>query len=194
LESPEKAERLMTSLKLYEETDANIMLGALRVASALIRAGESALLEELEKAVTLDEMMESHDACRLLPELGHLVQEVEPLGEGMVAIVVDAIVSSAKQNISSAFAATRSLRALPDSMSDDVAAACVRAIARILKAAGNRALGACARKLPKLYARHGIDKMDAFIDAAAEVSTLYGTTAGIWFLERRTAAAREMLS
>lgn len=193
-ESHDSAKRLMTSLKLYEETDASILLGALRVSSALIKAGDTALLEELEKTVTIEEMMESHDACRLLPELGHLVQEVEPLGDGMVAIVVDAIVSTAKQNVSSAFAATRSLRGLPDSMSDDVAAACVRAIARILKTAGNRALGACARRLPKLYARHGIGKMDAFIEAAADVSTLYGTTAGIRFLERRTAAAREMLA
>lgn len=194
LERAETVARLMQTLGSYRETDADIVLGATRVAVALLRDGSADELAAIENVITVDQMLESADACRLLPELGKLVQAAGEQGDELAVDAIAAVRGIAAENVSSAYATAAAWRRMLGKYAPDVAAACLRGGRRITAAAGNRSIGFCTRALPRLYARHGNEAMEAFVTAACEIATQQGVTACLWFLERRTAAAREMLT
>jgi hypothetical protein len=58
---------------------------------------------------------------------------------------------------------------------------------------GPRAMGFSLKQLPRLLAKHGLAPTTTFVDAAADVGQAYGPTAGQWFLERKTDAAKGLL-
>jgi hypothetical protein len=52
----------------------------------------------------------------------------------------------------------------------------------------------CLTDLPAWYRNHGSERTRAFVSCACQAAEEYGAVAGQHFAERRTAAAREMLS
>ena len=59
---------------------------------------------------------------------------------------------------------------------------------------GIRVNGICLNDLPAWYARYGTERTRAFVSCAGQAARDYGAIAGQYFLERKTAAAKEMLS
>jgi hypothetical protein len=70
----------------------------------------------------------------------------------------------------------------------------VRAFHRLAKAMGIRIVGYGLNVLPRIFAKYGNERAVDFVNSASMVAETYGVTAGDSFLERKTVAAKEVLS
>jgi hypothetical protein len=189
VETPERMSTLLTAIAHYKETDAKIMGAAVRVVATLLTANRDNLVATLVQTVSVEQMYESRDACRLLPALSRAMSQAGPTG----AALCDCILTIAKDNPSSAYDATRTLHKLAQKMPEESFAAYARAVDKLTGEGSIRLLGFCLRELPKLYKKHTAERMTAFVDMALDACKQYGVTAAVAFLEQDTPTARDAL-
>jgi len=193
LEPKGQAEKYLNVLSAYSETDALILTGASRLICTGLLAEQPELVDRLKKAVTLEMMLESNDACKLLPAAAQLCRKCNDLKPGAEIAILSLVVTAAEQSVSSAYATVKSISKATASLSPDKMESLLRSITNLVDQSGIRVLGAALKVLPGLYGSHPIDTVEAFAGTAAESGGHYGTTAAEWFLLRKTEASRAML-
>jgi hypothetical protein len=190
------AEACATMLELvggYGATTGEIVVGAGRVARRALAWSRPDLLERLAAALPADKTLESADAEKLLPALGRLSELCGAQGEACWTPALDLVITFAEGNLSSAYVAARDLPKSLKKLGSSAAPAYLAAFDRLAHAIGLRVVSFGLKELPGLYERYGVERAHAFATTAAEAAETYGATAGQWFLERKTAAARELL-
>jgi hypothetical protein len=176
-------------LKTYREADAAIVLGAAKTARAAVDAGATDLLPALAAAVSMDELMESRDACRLLPAMGNLLPAFVKDSTALTAPLLRAVLHTAQASPSSAYGLCRGLLKARSVVPDSCKAAYVETLSGLLHAAGPRMAGFVVRKLPKLFRDLPEGRAAELAQAAARIARDYGTAAAEEFLAQRTPAA-----
>lgn len=193
LEPTGHSEKYLETLSAYSDTDAMILQGASRLSHTALTAERQELIDRLRKAVTLEMMLESNDACRLLPAAAELCRKCDALNEGSGAIALNLVVVASEHSPSSAYSAVRSLKRTISKLPAEKAKSVLNSVTTLVDRAGIRTLGTALKLLPKLYGSHPVESVEAFVSAAAESGERYGTTSAEWFLLRKTKASREML-
>ncbi|MDP6526005.1 MAG: hypothetical protein QGI24_05310 [Kiritimatiellia bacterium] len=193
LEPTGHAEKYLETLSAYSDTDAVILQGASRLSYTALTAGSPELIDRLKKAVTLEMMLESNDACRLLPAAAKLCKKCDALKAGSGAIALNLAVVASEHSPSSAYSSLRSLEKTVSNLPAEKAESLLKSVTTLVDRAGIRTLGTALKLLPKLYSGHSVETVEAFVNAAAESGERYGTTSAEWFLLRKTKASRETL-
>jgi hypothetical protein len=199
LPSADDCRRLMELLSSYGDTTGDMVMGACRLGRAALAWKAPDNLDKLAAIVDPQAWRgmgegDRNLASELLRCWGELGVTCEPSGEEAWKLAMRLMLLLAEENPSSAQwaaqALPRGLRRLPGGMT----VAYLRCCNQLASTIGPRATGFSVRLLPRLLAQHGIAPTTTFVDAAADVGQAYGPTAGQWFLERKTAAAKGLLS
>lgn len=193
LANPEDGRRLLTAVAAYGRTRSSIALGISRLARHILDRDHPGEIERIETTVPPSRTFESRDAARLIPALADLSDACAALGTEAPSRALELTLEVAGRNLSSAFALARGLPGQLRHLPRETALFYLEDFSHGLKAVGIRLVGFGLSQLPGFYGRYGIERTRRFMEKLVEVAEAYGPTAGQWFFERRTAAAREML-
>jgi hypothetical protein len=189
----ESGRRFLMAVSAYGTTRGLIVVGISRLARDLITRGQLGRLEEIAATIPPDRTFEPQDAARLIPSLALLAEACSAMGPDVGDRALDLVLEAAKRNLSSAYALSRDLPDRLQPLPRESTLPYLEDFHRAVKAVGLRVVGFGLNELPGLYGRFGIDRTREFVERLAAVAEAYGPTAGQWFFERRTAAAREIL-
>ena len=173
----------------YTGTDAEHVRATAGLAAMALRAGRPQPLERLAASITLDAMMESQDACRLLPALARACGVAESGATGSGIHLLEAVSRLAGAHTSPAYGLVRKMPRILGRLPGHTAGAYLAGMGRLLEAAGPRLIGYVLDRLPGAYGKDPIEA-DAQVNDAVAFALNGGTTAADWFLERRTAASK----
>lgn len=193
LTDPEDSRRLLTAVAAYGATRGSIALGISRLARSLLERGRQREIERIETTVPPNRTYESRDAARLIPALADLSDACAALGNEASNRTLELTLEVAGRNLSSAYALARGLPGRLRRLPRETALFYLDDFHHGLQAVGIRLVGFGLNQLPDFYGRYGIERTRSFMEKLAAVAEAYGPTAGQWFFERRTTAAREIL-
>jgi hypothetical protein len=175
----------------YAIADAAGVRAVARIARQAAAHRRADLLERLVAAFPAKALEESADAEKLLAALG---RATEAAGEQAWAEAMELGIELISRGLSSARGTLDGLPSALGKVRPEHSTAYLADFAVLVKAIGIRVNGICLKELPGWYATHGPDRTRAFVACACEAANSYGTVAGQCFLERRTQAAREVIS
>lgn len=187
---PDGSEAAAGFVKAYAETDAEHVKATAALAAVALRGALPEALERLAAGVTLEAMMESQDACRILPALARACHAAESAAPGAGLHLVETVSRLAGPNTSPAYGLVRKMPRILARLPGPSAAAYLAGMDRLLQAAGPRLIGYVLDRLPAAY-RKDAEEADARVDDAVSLALHGGTTAADWFLERRTSASTD---
>jgi hypothetical protein len=147
------------------------------------------LLQALATAFPAEKMEESKDAEKLLPALKRMVEVARAWTEGMQLGI-----ALAERNASAARSASKDLVTVLGRLPAGDHGPYLDDFRLIVEAVGIRAAGFGLRTLPGLYQRHGAGPVRRFVSLACQAAESAGVLAGEAFLERKTEAARGVLT
>lgn len=186
---PGLAEAAAAFVKTYAETDAAHFKAVASLAALALTQGRRDAMDRLVAGVTLDQMMESRDACRLLPALAAACTAAEAAAPGSAIHLLEAASRLADGHLSSTYGLVRRMPRILKRLPASVVGAYLAGSARLLEAAGPRLIGYVLDSLPGVFRKNAAEAETVVTDAAA-LALQGGTTAAEWYLERRTAASR----
>ncbi|MBL7115247.1 MAG: hypothetical protein ISS35_05725 [Kiritimatiellae bacterium] len=192
--TPERIETLLKTIVGYAETDAKIMRAAIQVTARLLKVDRNYVIDILTQEITLDKMMESRDACRLLPALAKAITAADTVDAESGPTVASCVLAIAKINISSACACAVTFGKLASKLPADRFDAYIRHVESLTTQGNIRLLGFCLNELPSLARQHSPKSLSEFIYHATMVSKNYGINAAEKFLRRETPAAKSALA
>jgi hypothetical protein len=198
LPAADDCRRLLELLGSYGETTGDIVMGACRIGRAALRWKAPDLLDKLASIVAPKGWPAMSEVDRnlssdLLRSWGELGATCEASGEESWKLAIPMVPPLAEENTSSAQWTAQQLPRVLQRLPREMTIPYLRCFRQLASAIGTRALGFALRRLPRLLAEHGVAAATSFVNVAAEVGQAYGPTAGQWFLERKTGAAKGML-
>ncbi len=191
LDAPEDRQKLLKCVADYGSTTFKVILGVCNISHKALKWERVDYLERLKKTVPAEKMMEDYHAEKLIPAFAQLSETCAERGKDLWCQAMELILLIAEENYSSAYATARKLSL--EKISPDTASAYLEDFVKLVKSIGIRVIGFGLKQLPELYEKYGTERTRTFVEAAVSAAEAYGAMAGQWFLERRTAAAREML-
>lgn len=191
LDAPKDRQKLLKCVADYGSTTSKVILGVCNISHKALKWERVDYLDRLTKTVPAEKMMEDYHAEKLVPALAQLSETCAERGRDLWCHAMELILLIAEENSSSAYATARKLSL--EKISPDTASAYLEDFVKLVKSIGIRVIGFGLKRLPELYKKHGSERTRSFVEGAASAAEAYGAMAGQWFLERRTAAAREML-
>jgi hypothetical protein len=189
----DRCQVLLRSIGYYRDTNGEVVLGVCRIGLRALQWGKGEYLELLLQAVPASRTEESRDAKRLIPVLADLSDACGQYGEACWDSAVNVVLVFSSMNLSSAWFAARELRKQATVMAPETLVPYLEDLLKLATTIGIRIVAFGTKTLPTLYGEYGHERTRAFVEAAALAATRYGVTAGQWFCEQRTAAARELL-
>lgn len=191
LDAPEDRQKLLKCVADYGSTTSKVILGVCSIGHKALKWERVDYLERLTKTVPAEKMMEDYHAEKLVPALAQLSETCAGRGKDLWCQAMELILLVAEENYSSAYATARKIPM--EKISPDTAPAYLEDFVRLVKCIGIRVIGFGLKQLPELYRKYGTERTRSFVEGSASAAEAYGAMAGQWFLERKTAAAREML-
>jgi hypothetical protein len=191
LDAPEDRQKLLKCLADYGSTTSKVILGVCSISHKALKWKRVDYLDRLTKTVPAEKMMEDYHAEKLIPAFAQLSEACAERGKELWCQAMELILSIAEEDYSSAYATARKLSL--EKIPPDTASAYLENFVKLVKSIGIRVIGFGLKQLPELYKKHGTERTRSFVEGAASAAEAYGAMAGQWFLERRTAAAREIL-
>jgi hypothetical protein len=189
--TPEDARRVMKAIGAYGEMGKKVLLPIARFLAAAAKAGEVAWAEPMEAmAQTAMEDPDSGKFFAAFPAWDELPQIYGPQHWRPALALVFA---AAAQSCSSASHLMGELPKTLRRMDDTRRTAYLADFLTLVKTVGIQVVGFNLDTVPAMYEKYGVDRMHEFLAAGAASAELYGKTAGEWFLERKTRAARQFL-
>jgi hypothetical protein len=188
-DSTEDRELFLNCIATYGETSAQNILGICHVANGARKLGHIDYLKRIMETIP----PEGKDANKLIPALAQLNEECIKRGEEIWCQTMDLILILAERNYSSAHVTARRLSKPVQELPPDVVLSYIKDFQKLVHAIGIRVVGFSTKSLPAFYGKFGKERTHRFIETTVLVAEYYGTTAGQWFYEQRTSAARELL-
>jgi hypothetical protein len=194
IENDDAASRLLAVLRPYGTTDAPTVMGLYRIAARALALGMETELDTLVSALPVDSILEDDDAMVLMPALADCGDQCAAAAEGAWPNCLRLAAVLTARSFGSALVAARKLPAAFKALDQDAVGPYLAAFASLVEAIGTRTTGYGIRRLPRIFAKHGPERTGMFVQAALDATQRYGIAAGEAVLERRTRAARELLS
>lgn len=167
---------------------------AIRAAAALVHRAAShhcgGLVDKLVATFPAERMEESRDAEKLLPALAGAAQAA---GDAF-APALELALALVARDVSSARGALRSLPGALRGVPAGSEGFYLDDFRLLIEHIGIGVNGVCLTDLPRWYASFGAERTRAFVSRACQAAHAFGRIAGQYFLERKTPAARDMLS
>jgi hypothetical protein len=194
LASEDESRCLLEMLGRYGSPGASAILGVSAVAHTAISLRVNEYLERLERVAPPAKVRRAKGAAEMIKAAAHLTEVSAEHGQVLWCELMDLIFELSSRSYESASFAAKNLPKKIKEFSREDAVLYVRAFHRLAKAMGIRIVGYGLNVLPGIFAKHGIERAVNFVNSASLVADTYGVTAGDWFLERKTVAAKEALS
>jgi hypothetical protein len=191
--APDDLRTVWSCVGAYGSTTGPAILAACRIAQRAVAWGERGYIERVKATILPERLGESRDAERLLPALAQLSDSCADHGQALWCDAFDLILTLAGANYSSAYVVARDLPKRLRRCPPDAALLYVEDFHRLVGVMGIRVAGFGLNDLPKLYRKCGLTPTRAFVEAARATAEAYGVTAGQWFCEQKTEAARNVL-
>ena len=170
------------------------MLAIAGLVNAALLFSRAGFLEDLREIFPPARTQGDKDASRFLETIERLIDGCRTQSEDVWNAAMELSLTILRVNHSSAYATAAELPAILCSLPVDVWAEYLTDFRDLVSSIGIGAIGFCLGTLPDQYQRHGPERTGGFVKAVVEVATSYGATAGQWFLERKTQAAKRMLA
>ena len=183
--------KLIECTAAYAMTTGEAIRAVARIAHRAASHHRRDLLEKLVEIFPAGKMEESRDAEHLLPAMA---RATEAAASNAWVPAMELALKLTARDVSSARGTLESLPASLRKVPVAVVGPYLDDFHLLVEHIGIRVNGICLNELPAWYARHGTERTRAFVSCAAQAGRDYGTVAGQYFLERKTAAAKEMLS
>ncbi|MDP2605018.1 MAG: hypothetical protein Q8S00_20930 [Deltaproteobacteria bacterium] len=190
----DECQMMLTYVSAYGFTSAPTVLGMCQLAQRAIQWGRTDYLTSLATIVPPERTGESSDAKKLIPALAQLSEACAERGEATWCRALDLILTLAEKSYSSSYVTAQKLPRHLQTCSPDAAVAYLEDFCALAKAVGIRIVGFGLGRLPTFYKKYGLERTRTFIHRAVLATKSYGVTAGQWFYEMKTAAARQMLN
>jgi hypothetical protein len=186
-------DRFFKSIEGYGSTGAPILVGICSIAHRSLKWARLDYLDKLSETIPPQKTLENADTNKLIPSIAQLSELCFDKGKACWCCGLDLVLTLADTNCSSAYVATRELRKILPRLSANAWRSYLEDFHKLAGAVGIRVVGFATKKLPGFYEKFGVERTRAFVDATAIAAKTYGVTAGQWFYERKTLAARELL-
>jgi hypothetical protein len=193
LDTSEDRKVFFESIASYGSTTASTVLGICHIAHRALKWKRIDYLKKLEEIIPPERTMESADSSKLIPALAQLSEACVEKGEAFWCQAFDLIFTLAEKNYSSAYAVARDIPKRLGTLPPKAELPYIQDFHRLALTNGIRVVGFGINKLPVFYEKYGLQRTRKFVEATAKVAETYGVTAGQWFYELRTTAARELL-
>jgi hypothetical protein len=183
--------KLLGHVAAYATTTAEAVRAVARIAQRAANHHRGDLLEKLVEVFPATRMEESKEAEQLLPAMAEATEAVADIAW---IPAMELALALAARDVSSA---RGTLRALPGSLSrvpQGDKGAYLDDFRLLVESIGIRVNGVCLKELPDWYSQGGSQRTREFVSMACETARKYGVLSGQFFLERKTAAARQRLN
>jgi hypothetical protein len=182
---------LLEAVAEYAMTTAESVRAVARMAHRAANLHQAELMKKLTAVFPAERMEDSREAENLLPSIGKATEaapeEAWPAAMALALELVARDISSARGTLDSLPGA---LKKLPLAQAREY----LEDFRMMVEHIGIRVNRVCLSELPQWYARHGVERTRAFVSCACRAAESYGVVAGQFFAERKTAAAKGMLS
>jgi hypothetical protein len=187
------ARQLFSCLAAYATNAPDVISAVCHIGLEALELGHEEVLADLEAIIPPGHVGESKDSERLITSLAKVGKACRSRGEEIWCRAMNLVLSLGTRNHSSAYVTARRLAKSLEQMPSETVLAYLEDFRILVDAIGIRVVGFSLRELPRLYEKYGRARTHAFVHAAASAAGSYGTTAGQWFYERKTGAAKEYL-
>jgi hypothetical protein len=182
---------LLPCIAEYAMSTADTVRAAARLAQRAASHHRTGLLQTLVDVFPAQKADESREAEKLLPAMR---AATEAAGDAAWPAAMELALELTRNDVSSARGTLDSLPGVIRQVPVADLGPYLEDFRMLVEHIGIRVNRICLTELPAWYRRHGSERTRAFVSCACQVAEEYGAVAGQHFLERRTAAAKEMLA
>jgi hypothetical protein len=187
-------QRIVGVVGQYAGCDGRIVVPLTRLLAAAVMAGDLECVGRFGAASLVNGVRGDRGAHRLFRAMPSWDRWPEMYGVDVWRAVLFLVLAITSESCSSAEYVVRRLQKVLRQMKGDLRVRFVADVRTLVDAIGIRVIGFSLGELPSWYQTYGVDCTREFVRTATACAERYGRTAGDWFLERKTAAARGMLS
>ena len=186
--------KLLSFIRRYKNTSADAVIGACRIANILLKNDCEQQLTEIANAITPEIIRTEPEAKKLFISVYQLGKSVDKLESRALSVLCEVLLAVIESNVSCAFYTATQLQKSLKHLEKNFVFIYLEHYNRLMSSIGIRVNVFSAERLPTFYRKYGLDRTNAFIEAATTVAKLYGITVAEKFIEQRTLAAKNLLS